>query len=146
MNTVLIFIWVYLAMIALSFAEAYVEGRNPWDKRKVGWKLNLPGGYKFSGYHFFLFFVMIPLFLTLPLMIIGWDKELLGVLLSAFFSGIVIEDFVYFIVNPVVKFKEFFSELTDFYPWVKIGGKKMIPVGYIVSITLAVLSWYFLWR
>ena len=146
MNTILIFIWIYGAMIALSFIEAYVEGRNPWDKRKVGWKLTLPGGYKFSGYHFFLFLVMLPLFLTLPLVIYGWNKELFGILLSAFFSGIVIEDFVYFIVNPVVKFKEFFSEFTDFYPWIKIRGKKIIPVGYIIGITLAILSWYFLWR
>lgn len=45
MNALLIFIWIYAAMIALSFVEAYVEGRNPWDKRKVGWKLKLPGGY-----------------------------------------------------------------------------------------------------
>jgi hypothetical protein len=146
MNTILIFIWIYGAMIALSFIEAYAEGRNSWDKRKVGWKIILPGGYKFLGYHFFLFLVMIPLFLTLPLVVYGWNKELFGILLSAFFSGIVIEDFVYFIVNPVVKFKEFFSEFTDYYPWIKIRGKKIIPVGYIIGITLAILSWYFLWR
>jgi hypothetical protein len=146
MNTILIFIWIYGAMIALSFVEAYVEGRNLWDKRKVGWKIILPGGTKFSGYHFFLFLVMIPLFLTLPLVVYGWNKELFGILLSSFFSGIVIEDFVYFIVNPVVKFKEFFSELTDYYPWIRIRGKKIIPVGYIIGITLAILSWYFLWR
>jgi hypothetical protein len=89
---------------------------------------------------------LIPLFLTLPLVIYGWNKELFGILLSAFFSGIVIEDFVYFLVNLVVKFKEFFSEFTDYYPWIKIRGKKIIPVGYIVGITLAILSWYFLWR
>jgi hypothetical protein len=129
-------------MIALSF----VEGRNPWDKRKVGWKIKFSKKFTFSGYHFFLFFVMIPIFLSLPLIIYGWNKQLFGILLSAFFSGIIIEDFVYFIVNPVVKFKEFFSSFTDFYPWIKINGKKIIPWGYVIGISLAILSWYFIWR
>src|SRR3989338_845985 len=146
MNIFFIFIWIYVSMIALSFVEAYVEGRNPWDKRKVGWKLKLPLGIIFSGYHFFLFIIMIPLFLTLPLVIYGWDKRLFGIILSAYFSGIVIEDFVYFIVNPVVKFKEFFTDFTDFYPWIKIKGKKIIPWGYIFGITFAILYWYFLWK
>src|SRR3990167_10849488 len=146
MNTLLIFIWIYLAMVSLSFVEAYVEGRNLWDKNKVGWKLKLVKGYVITGYHFYLFSVMIPLFLTLPLIIYGWDKRLFGILLSAYFSGIVIEDFVYFIVNPVVKFKEFFTDFTDFYQWIKIKGKKIIPWGYIFGITFAILSWYFLWK
>lgn len=44
MNALLIFIWIYAAMIALSFVEAYVEGRNlsfplviyGWDRRLFG--------------------------------------------------------------------------------------------------------------
>src|SRR3989344_4561890 len=146
MNTILIFVWVYTAMIALSFVEAYVEGRNPWDKRKVGWKINLPRGYSFSGYHFFLFFVMIPVFMTLPLVIYGWNTRLFGILVSSYFTGIIIEDFVYFIVNPVVKFTEFWTSFTDFYPWIKLNGKKIIPYLYIIGLTISILSWYFLWR
>jgi len=92
MNVLLIFAWIYAAMIALSFVEAYVEGRNPWDKRKVGWKLKF-GKFVFSGYHFFLFVIMLPLFFTLPLVIYGWDTKLFGILASAYFSGLVIEDF-----------------------------------------------------
>lgn len=146
MGPLLIFLWIYAAMIALSFVEAYVEGRNPWAKKKVGWQITLPGGYKFTSYHFFLFFVMIPLFLTLPFIIYGWNTRLFGIILSAYFSGVVIEDFVYFIVNPVVKFREFFSSFTDYYPWIKIKGKKIIPLGYVIFIALAISSWYFIWR
>ncbi len=145
MNILLIFIWTYAAFIALSFVEAYVEGRNPWDKRKVGWKLHF-GKFTFSGYHFFLFFVMLPLLLTLPLVIYGWDTRLAGILISIYFSALVIEDFVWFVVNPVVKFKEFFTDFTDFYPWIKIKGKKIIPLGYVLGILIAVLSWWFLWK
>ena len=146
MNTLLIFIWIYLAMVSLSFVEAYVEGRNLWDKNKVGWKLKLVKGYVITGYHFYLFSVMIPLFLTLPLIIYGWDKRLFGILLSAYFSGIVIEDLFFFIVSPVVKFREFRTGITDYYPWIKYKGKKIIPAGYIILAGMSVLSWYFLWR
>jgi len=40
MSVLLIFIWIYAAMIATSFWEAYIEGRNYWDKGKLGWKIN----------------------------------------------------------------------------------------------------------
>ncbi len=142
MQPVIIVLWIYAAMCALSFVEAYVEGRNSWNAKKVGWKINLPGGYQFSGYHFFLFFVMLPLFIFLPLAVTGWDITLFGILLSAYLSGMVLEDFVYFIVNPVVRFKEFFTSFTDYYPWIKIKGKKIIPLGYIIGIGLSLISWY----
>lgn len=140
-----IFLCVWGAMTALSFVEGYVEGRNPWHHRKLGWQLKLPGGYVYPAYHFYLFIVMLPLFLFLPLVIFGWNTELFGILMSAYFSGMVIEDFVYFIVNPAVKFREFWSDFTDYYPWVKIGGRKIVPLGYPLGIMASFLFWYVLW-
>jgi len=59
---------------------------------------------------------------------------------------LVIEDFVWYLVNPVVGFKEWFTSFSDYYPWIKIGGKKIVPVGYPVGIIIAVLSWLLLWK
>jgi len=146
MNTVYIFVWIWAAMIALSFVEGYVEGRNPWHHRKLGWKIKLPKGYLYPAYHFYLFVIMLPLLITLPLVINGWDLELFGILMSAYFSGLIIEDFCYFIVNPAVKFSEFWTEFTDYYPWIKIKGKKIIPQGYVWGVLASLASWYFLWR
>jgi len=140
-----IFLCVWGAMTALSFVEGYVEGRNPWHHRKLGWQIKLPGGYVYPAYHFYLFIVMLPLFLFLPLVISGWDAKLFGILMSAYFSGLVIEDFIYFIVNPAVKFREFWSDFTDYYPWVKIRGRKIVPLGYPLGIIVSLLFWYFLW-
>jgi hypothetical protein len=145
MREVLIFVWIYCAMVATSFWEAYVEGRNAWDKGKIGWKLKL-GKFKFSGYHFFLFWIMFPLLLTLPLIINGWDYRLFGMIISAYLSGMVIEDFMWYVVNPKVKFKEFFSTFSDYYPWIRFKKHKIIPIGYIVGILVSVLVWYFVWR
>lgn len=131
-------------MIANAFWEAYVEGRNPWDKRKVGWILKI-GKFTLPGYHFYLFLVMWPLLLSLPLVVYGWNTRLFGILLSAYSSGLILEDFMWFVVNPEVKFSEFNSNFANYYPWLKIGRFE-IPMGYIVGLTIAVLSWYFIWR
>lgn len=137
---------VWAAMIAMGFWEAYVEGRNPWDKRKLGWKLKI-GKFYLPAYHFYVFFIMLPLLVfILPLSIYGWSWKLFGILLSAYFTGLVIEDFVWFLVNPAVKLKEFHTEFTDYYPWIKINGKKIIPTGYLIGPVIAILSWFFLWR
>ena len=145
MNVILIFVWIYLAMIAMSFWESYVEGRNAWGKKKLGWKIKI-GKFVLHAYHFYLFGIMIPLFLTLPFVIYGWNLRLFGIIVSAYFSGIIIEDFFWYVLNPAVKLKEFFSSFSDYYPWIKIRGKKVIPIFYIINLLISVLSWYFLWR
>ena len=69
-----------------------------------------------------------------------------GVILSAYFSGMVIEDFMWYVVNPSVKLNEFYTHFSDYYPWLKINGKKIVPLGYCLGIAVSLISWYFLWR
>jgi hypothetical protein len=145
MNTLLIFLWIYAAMIAMSFWESHVEGRNAWAKGKLGWKIQI-GKLVFSAYHFYNYCIMWPLLLTLPFVIYGWNLELFGVIVSAYFSGMVLEDFMWYVVNPTVKFKELYSSFSDYYPWLRINGKKVLPWGYIVGILIALLSWWALWK
>ena len=145
MNIALIFAWIWLAMIANGFWEAYAEGRNCWDKGKLGWKIRIGKRIFLTAYHFFLFCVMWPLMLTLPLVIYGWDTKVFGVLLSAYISGQIIEDFTWFVVNPKVKLKEFGPKFANYYPWI-IMGKFKVPLLYVIGIALAMASWYFLWR
>ncbi len=133
-------------MLAMAFWEAYAEGRNAWNTGKHGWVLRISKNTTLPAYHFYLLCVMLPLLLTLPLVVGGWDTKLFGVLVSAFFVGMVVEDFFWYVVNPVVKFREFFSEFSDYYPWIRINGRKIVPVGYVINILIAIASWYFLWR
>lgn len=144
MKVYLIFIWIYAAMIAMSFWESYVEGRNVWDKMKKGWKIRFSGRYCLPAYHFYVFFVMWPLLLTLPFVICGWNFKLFGILLSAYISGAALEDFMYFVVNPSIKFSEFNSKFVYYYPWLKIGRFE-IPLPYITAVIISFLSWYFIW-
>ena len=142
---ILIFLWVYAAMVAMAFWEAYVEGRNAWDKAKLGWKFRVGRKFVMTAYHFYLAWVMLPLLMSLPLVVVGWDRRLFGVLLSAYASGIVLEDFMWYVVNPVVKLSEFNSRFADYYPWLKLGRFE-VPVFYLFGLAVAVGSWYFLWR
>ncbi len=142
MKTPIIYLIIYAAMISMSFWESYVEGRNAWSKKKYGWKINL-GKFTYTGYHFYINFLMFPLLLALPLIVNGWSIELFGVLLSAYISGLVIEDFFWYIVNPEVKFKEWFTPFSDYYPWIKINNKKIMPLLYIVGIALSIII--YLW-
>ena len=146
MDTLLIFIWIWGAMIAMSFWEAYVEGRNAWSKRKYGWRIDLGGDFVFPAYHFYLFVIMWPLLLTLPFIMFGWDLHLFGVMISAYASGTIVEDFLWYVVNPKVKLREFWTEFSDYYPWFTVNGKKIVPLGYILGILIAIAAWLALWR
>jgi len=145
METLLIFIWIWAAMIANGFWEAYVEGKHAWDEGKFGWKVRTKKHVWLTAYHFWLFLVMWPLLITLPLVIFGFDLKLFGVLLSAYFSGLVVEDLTWFMVNPVFSLKHFNSDYVKWYPWIKIG-KIEIPLYYIPAISVALLFWYILWK
>ena len=93
LQTLLVFVLVWGAFIASGFWESYVEGRNAWDKAKLGWKLRV-GSYVLSGYHFYLFFIMYPALLALPFVFTGWNYKLFGIIVSAYASGVILEDSV----------------------------------------------------
>jgi len=100
-NNFLILIYVWLAFIAMAFWESSCEGRNAWDRGKVGWKIRIGKYVVLTRYHFWLN-IMVILFLLLPIIVYGFNLKLFGVLLSAYFSGFVVEDFFWYVFNPVV--------------------------------------------
>ena len=144
-QTLLLFALVWGALVASGFWEAYVEGRNAWDKGKLGWKIQI-GSFVLTGYHFYLFWVMYPLLLALPFVFTGWDLKLFGIMVSAYTTGMVLEDLTWYLANPAVRFTEWFTPFSDYYPWISIGGRKIIPVGYVLGIGAALLAWFFIWR
>jgi len=139
MNGLIIIVYIWLAFIATSFWESSVEGRRAWDKGKVGWKLKF-GKYVISTRYHFWVYVMFILLLGLPFLIFGWNKWLFGIILTAFFSGWVVEDFFWYLVNPVVKVRELNTKFASYYPRINFGYFK-IPLFYFIGIILAVVSY-----
>ena len=144
MKTLLIFIIIYTSMIATSIWESKIEQDKPWDKGKTGWKIKIRNKTILTSYHFWLFFITFPLLLSLPWIISGFNKPLFGILVSAYFSGLMIEDFFWFVVNPKFRIKNFNSNTATWYPWVKIW-KFEIPIYYLFGVLISLLSWFFIW-
>lgn len=144
MNTIIIFLWIMAGFISWSFWEAYIEGKNPWGKKQCGWKFKLTKNFTLTAYHFWLN-VMFIFFLSLPVVIYGWDWEIAGIITSAALIGFIVQDFLWYAINPHYSFKKFNPKDAGWYPWVNLGIIK-IPKTYIIGIVLALLSWYFLWR
>jgi hypothetical protein len=86
---------------------------------------------------------MIPMFLALPLVIYGFNLKLFGVLLTGYFFGAILEDFLWFVVNPAFPFKNFNSKKVKWHKWVKIFNIE-IPKGYFFYLVLGLLTWIFL--
>ena len=145
MNILLIFVVVIWAFICMAFWEAYIEGRNPWAKASAGWRLTFHKNRLITAYHFWLWIFIFSLF-SLPLIISGWDLKLFGVLFSAMSLGLVVEDFMWYVINPFYTIRKHWNpESAYWYPWLKIG-KFAVPWSNILGIALAVLSYVFLWR
>src|SRR3989344_2999639 len=143
MQALYIFAVIWLAMIAHSFWEASVEGRNAWDRNKYGWKWQISKNISLTRYHFWLFVVYLPLIIIgLPLVVAGFSTKLFGILASAYFSGMVIEDFFWFVVNTEISFKEAWNpQFASYYPWLVIG-KFRIPVLYLAGAGISLIFWF----
>jgi hypothetical protein len=107
----------YLLVMAVVLAlwEIQIEGKNGWAgnlpcwRIEKGWLVKLWGGRPFTGYHFFLNFFML-LFVHMPLFFTVWNLRLESLLLG-FFVGIwLIEDFLWFVLNPNYGLKNFRKE------------------------------------
>lgn len=131
-------------MIAASFWESRVEGKNAWDKGKLGWKWRIGKRVIMTSYHFWLFIIMFPALLAIPL-VLDFSYKLLGILISAYFSGLIIQDFGWFVVNPVFPLKDFNPKKVKWHVWTNIFGFK-IPLTYILGVLIAIASYIFLWN
>ncbi|MCB9362344.1 hypothetical protein H6504_02820 [Candidatus Woesearchaeota archaeon] len=141
MQDMFIFLWVCVAMATVGVWESSVEGRKPWDKGKEGWKISFRGYTVLTRYHFWLFWVTLPMLLMLPIIVFGFDLHLFGVLCSAYLIGVVIEDFVWFLANPHYGVLRWNSKEVTWYPWVGVGAFQ-IPLYYILTLAVAVLVYW----
>lgn len=137
----LIFIWIILAFASCSFWEAYAEGKNVGAKQQCGWRIKI-GKWEYKAYHFWLWLVTIPMLLILPLFI-SFSRELLGVIIAGYLIGSVVEDFLWYLVNPKYPFKKWNPKDVSAWPWLGIGKFKL-PYFYWLYFIGAFLAWRFL--
>lgn len=140
-SDLLITVYIQLIFVSIAFWESYVEGYNAWATGKLGWKVRITFMKKepITAYHLFLYLITIPMFLALPLLIFGFNWHIFWLLLGNFFLGLVVEDFLWFVVNPVWGgLKNFNSKKVNWHSFVKVGNFE-IPDFYIIFILFAIL-------
>ncbi len=128
-----VFIIEILAFIAIAFMAVAVEGPT--------------GGVFVRNTHFglsgdvWLFVVAIPLLLLIPLVMDGFHSKIVGTLLSGAFIGVVLEDFTWFLINPNYGLQNFNPSKATWLAWANFGSFS-VPIGYIIGVALALLSWF----
>jgi hypothetical protein len=123
-------LYFYLIGLFLALLEIQIEGADGWAKNlptkrfKVRWYLKL--GKEITGYHLILQIFLL-LFMHLPMVLekrSSWPLEIL--ILSQYLFFIVYWDFLWFVLNPNFRLKNFKKGLVSWHTHWLLG----LPVDY----------------
>lgn len=139
-----IILYLFLLSAIHAKLELMIEGK------RMGWAFNLPCwrfdhlitrfilGKDISGYHFYMCIMFLLLFHS-PFLFIQWDLSTEFNVLGLYFIYWIVEDFLWFIENPMFRFRNF--KRGRIY-WHKRWIGKRMPVSYLISIILGgLLLW-----
>ena len=128
-----IFIFDLIIAFCLAKLEIQIEGKHGWAEMLPTWRIKnkftkiIWGDQPYTGYHFWIFTTIFAL-LHFPFFIEpqSWtvSKELL--IIAHAFIGIIIEDFLWFVLNPAYGFKKFNNRYA---PW-HVNWKFKLPTLY----------------
>lgn len=140
-HVLLLLAWVALLATLFAELEIQIEGARGWAAGLPTWRVEKApflkmffGGRAITGYHVFAFSFMFCVF-HLPLVVTGhfsWRLEarILGGLMLFW----IIEDFLWFVMNPAFGFTKFTPQQAPWHPHWLLG----VPVDYIVFTALSV--------
>ena len=140
-----IFIVIQLAMIAWSHWEAYMEGDTGWTWNPAWWRFKLFGPYTYTAYHIWAFWIFAPIvFIVLPIVVAGFSWRLFWLLTGSYMFGSILEDFFWFVVNPLYPFSKWNPRETKWYPWIRMGTWSL-PAAYVAKATISISMLYLAW-
>ena len=146
MYDIIILLYILAIFVAIAFWEAYIEGKDGWAANQVGWRINFKVGFlkrPLDAYHFWSWLIMIPMFLMLPFVMFGWNTHLFWLIVIGYLLGTILEDFLWFVVNPVFPLRNFNSRKVWWHYWIGFGKYKL-PEIYVLYPILSILIWIFL--
>jgi hypothetical protein len=102
-----------LMAFIMAKLEIEIEGKDGWAAALPTWRVKnwftrlLWGKQEFTGYHFWVFWLIMVL-LHFPFWIgLPWTLQLELQILGVFFLGVIFEDFFWFVLNPHYGIKKF---------------------------------------
>ena len=102
---------VFLSVI-LAIWEIQIEGKEGWAAKLPAWRIEkrwiikLTGGRPVTGYHVFMTLFLIAT-VHLPLFFVAWSWRLESLLLGFYVGMVLLEDFLWFVLNPHYGIKNF---------------------------------------
>jgi hypothetical protein len=102
---------VFMAFI-LALWEIQIEGKDGWAAKSPGWRIEkgwavkLMGGRPITGYHIFMTLFIIGI-IHLPLFFVPWSWRLESLLWGFYLGMLLLEDFLWFVLNPYYGIKNF---------------------------------------
>lgn len=138
---------VFMAII-LALWEIQIEGKDGWAAKapcwriEKGWIVKLMGDRPLTGYHFFMTIFLIA-FVHLPIFFISWNWRLESLLIGFYLGMALIEDFLWFVLNPAYGLKNFrrgkiwwhkkwWGPVPDYYWWFVAVAALLIYLGWPV--------------
>jgi hypothetical protein len=131
-------------MILLSFLlalwEIQIEGKDGWAANSPGWRIEkgwlvkISGGRPITGYHVFMTLFLIAI-IHLPLFFISWSWRLESLLIGFYLGMLLVEDFLWFVLNPYYGIKSFRKGKI----WWHKRWLGPVPVFYWILMIFAVL-------
>jgi hypothetical protein len=102
---------LFMAFI-LACWEIQIEGKDGWAAKSPGWKVDkgwlmrLTNGLPVTGYHVFMTIFLLAS-VHLPLFFTSWSIRLESLLLGFYIGMVLVEDFLWFVLNPYFGIKNF---------------------------------------
>jgi hypothetical protein len=137
---------VFMALI-LALWEIQIEGKDGWAAKTPGWRIEkgwlvrITGGRPITGYHFYMIIFIISL-VHLPLFFTSWSWRLECLLIGFYLGMVLVEDFLWFVLNPYYGIKTFRKG--------KIWWHKTwwgpVPSLYWILLIIVIVLVYFGWN
>lgn len=133
--------WAIILAFVWAKLEIQIEGKDGWAKNLPTWKIKnrftdfVLSGSPLTGFHFWIITLLLlsfhlPFFIGVP-----WSFKIEIGLIGIFLIFLIVEDFLWFLLNPYYGIRKFNQENI---PWHKkwLGP---IPIAYIVCCTLGTI-------
>lgn len=133
----IIFTIIMLAFLATAFWEAYIECENIGASKSCGWEIKISKTKSIKGYHVMLWWVTYPLLLSLPI-VANPTWTMFRFVAAGYFLGSVLQDFMWFVVNPRFPFSKWNPKNAGWYYWLKLG-KFQLPAFYLPYIIIGLV-------
>jgi hypothetical protein len=139
-----IIIWIFILAYLHARQETEIEGKAGWARHLPTFRINifitkLLLAKELTGYHIFLLLMFLTIF-HLPLLFIPFTLEIEYIILGLMSFYWVLEDFLFFIVNPHYRFKNFKKGKISWHKRWFLGLPTSYWWGMIIGITLLILG------